>query len=84
MKKYRGYYIDHVVFNSQSDIDKFIIEDRKKAIRKYSKMMNNDRYTPGELITLTGWITDIERLLHNEDRLSWSEIEQIEIEAAKV
>ena len=35
MKKYRGYYIDHVIFHSEADIDSHI---KNHAIEQYQMM----------------------------------------------
>lgn len=35
MKQYRGYYIDHMVFNTKADIDAFI---RKQMVEHYKML----------------------------------------------
>ena len=35
MKQYRGYYIDHVIFNSTAEIDAFI---KKQAVEHHNRL----------------------------------------------
>lgn len=76
MTKYKGYYIDKVVFNNKEEIDAFI---KKQTIDKYKtlcKMFANNASTG--LISL---MHPYEERLHNEFGLSYEEIEALEIEA---
>lgn len=76
MKQYKGYYIDKVIFHSESDIDAFI---KRETIRKYQmfcKMFADNASM--ELIVI---MRPYEERLHNEFGLSYEEIEQLEIEA---
>lgn len=76
MKQYKGYYIDKVIFNNETEIDAFI---KKQTIEKYQllcKMFTNDACM--ELVTM---MTPYEERLHNEFGLSYEEIEQLEIKA---
>lgn len=79
MKKYKGYYIDKVIFNNEKEIDDFI---KKQTIEKYQnlcKMFANDACM--ELVTM---MQPYEDKLHNEFGLSYDEIEELEIEALKI
>ena len=76
MKQYKGYYIDQVIFNNETEIDAFI---KKQTIEKYQqlcKMFANDA-----CMALIVMMTPYEERLHNEFGLSYEEIEQLEIEA---
>ena len=76
MKKYKGYYIDHVVFNSKADIDTFIKEE---TIAKYKKLAKMFSQKPSmELVT---YMQPYMAKLHDECGLSYDEIEALEIEA---
>ena len=77
MTKYKGYYIDHVVFNSKKDIDEFCKNELIKSIKKYTDMMFCDRYDASQKMVLAGWIADREHLLHDEYGMSYEEIEAI-------
>lgn len=79
MSRYRGYYIDHVVFNSREDIDKRIKAERISKLKKYTAMLNCPRYSRNEIMDVMGCMMDIERNLVHEDGLTWEEIEQLEI-----
>ena len=75
MTKYRGYYIDGVVFNSKSEIDEFV----KKAIidkaRQFNRMLMCKRYTESQMIQISDEITIRERRLHDEFNMSYEDIE---------
>lgn len=76
MKQYKGYFIDHVIFNNEKEIDAFL---KKQTIEKYQtlcKMFGNKACM--ELIEI---MTPYEERLHNEFGLSYEEIEQLEIQA---
>lgn len=80
MNRYRGYYIDHVVFNSREDIDKQVKKDRIRKLEKYTAMLDSPRYSSAEIMTIMSYMMDVERLLVSEDGLTWEDIEQLEIE----
>lgn len=76
MTKYKGYYIDKVVFNNKAEIDAFI---KKQTIEKYQTLCRMfARNSSMELIAMMQPYAD---RLHNEFGLSYEEIEQLEIEA---
>lgn len=79
MIKYRGYYIDHVVFNSKKDIDEHCKNELIAGIKKYIEMMFSSRYSASEKMTLSQWVSDREKQLHDEFGMSWEEIEELEI-----
>lgn len=78
MKKYRGYYIDGVIFHSESEIDAFI---KKQAIEHYKMLCAMFANKPS--IELSVMMCDKADYLHNVLGLSYAEIEDIEIEAIK-
>ena len=79
MTKYRGYYIDHVVFNSKKEIDEFCKNELIAGIKEYTKMMFSSRYSASEKLTLSQWVSDREKQLHEEFGRSGEEIEELEI-----
>ena len=76
MKKYRGYYIDKVVFNNAAEIDAFI---KKQAIDRFIKL--NKIFASH--LTMEASIACSEQAdrLHNQFGFSWEEIEAMEIQA---
>ena len=79
MKQYKGYYIDHVVFNSEADIDNFI---KEQAIDRYKMMcrMFAEHDAGMEMSILMSEQAD---RLHNQFGMDYNEIEAIEIEVFK-
>ena len=78
MTKYRGYYIDHVVFNSKKDIDEHIKNELIAGVKKLMKMFLNTRYTAEEKMFISASITAKEQALQKECGLTGAEIEEIE------
>ncbi len=76
MKKYRGYYIDGVYFNSKEDIDKFIEEQAVLKFKKYNKYFSE--HPSMEASMLCSQQSDI---LHNQFGYSYERIEELELEA---
>ena len=76
MTQYKGYYIDHIYFNSKYEIDDYI---KQKAIDEYQRRI---RYFANHS-TMEVSIFCIEQadLLHNNFGFSYEEIEAIEIAA---
>ena len=74
MVKYKGYYIDHVVFNSKADIDKFVKEEAIKAYEKACRYFA--KHPTMEACESCMRKADV---LHNEYGLGYTEIEKIEI-----
>lgn len=77
MKKYKGYYIDGVIFNSEREIDAFI---KKQAIENYKMLCAMFADKPS--MELNAMMCDKAKFLR-ECGLSYDEIEEIEIEAIK-
>ena len=76
MKQYKGYYIDKVIFNNETEIDAFI---KKQTIEKYQQLCK--MFADNSCMELIVMMAPYEEKLHNEFGLSYEEIEQIEIEA---
>lgn len=79
MKRYKGYYIDGVVFNSKADIDNMIKEETIKKIRMFHDMLFKfeKRYTVPEQLKICEEISIREKRLHDEYGMSWEDIEEI-------
>ncbi len=75
MKQYRGYYIDHIYFNSKNEIDAFI---RERSIRSYKKSV--EMFCREASVELSAIMADKADILVRECGLTWYEIEAIEIE----
>lgn len=76
MKNYKGYYIDHVIFHSETEIDTFL---KKQAIEKYRMLCQMFAEKPS--MELNVIMCDHSDRLHNVFGLGYDEIENIEIEA---
>lgn len=76
MRKYKGHYIDKVIFNSEAEIDEFI---KKEAIREYKIRCQVFAINKNAEAGLYSY--EQAEKLHNEFGISWEELEQMEIEA---
>ena len=79
MTQYKGYYIDHIIFNSKADIDNF---RKEQAINRY-KMMCEMFARQDAGMELSILMSEQADLLHNQFGMDYNEIEAIEIEAYK-
>lgn len=77
MKQYKGYYIDHVFFNSEADIDEHIKAQTIKSYKIACEMFA--RHADMEHSIYASEIAD---RLHDLG-LSWDEIEKIENDACQ-
>ena len=76
MKQYKGYYIDHVVFDSEADIDARVKSDLIKRMQKLNRMaIENVSYA---LVAVAEAMRCANRL-HDEYGMSYVEIEALEI-----
>jgi hypothetical protein len=74
MKKYKGYYIDHIYFNSKEEIDEFI---KSEAVNAYRKSVEYFANHPS--MEASSYSSDKADRLVNEFGFSWEEVEAIEI-----
>ena len=72
--KYKGYYIDHVIFNSKEDIDRFILNQAIEAYKMAVKMFMDDHSMASSVFA------DRKADTLNRLGMTWEEIEAIEIE----
>jgi hypothetical protein len=79
MTQYKGYYIDHIIFNSKADIDNF---RKEQAINRY-KMMCEMFARQDAGMELSILMSEQADRLHNEFGMDYNEIENIEIEVFK-
>lgn len=79
MTQYKCYFIDHIIFNSKTDIDTFI---KEQAIDRYKMMcrMFAEHDAGMELSILMSEQADY---MHNVCGMDYNEIEEIEIEVFK-
>lgn len=76
MKQYKGYYIDHVIFNSTAEIDAFI---KKQAVEHHNRLSKMFSERPS--MELSSMMSDSADRLHNLFSFSYEEIEEMEIAA---
>ena len=76
MKKYKGYYIDHIGFNSKQEIDEFI---KAQAVERFRWLC---RYFADHPSMEASIICDNQaQHLHDCFDFDWDTIEKIEIDA---
>ena len=75
MMKYKGYYIDGVVFNSKEQIDNFVKSEVIRKARQFNEMLASGRYNAGQMLELADEITIREKRLHDEFNMNYDEIE---------
>ena len=78
MTSYKGYYIDHVSFNSKAEIDAFI---KEQAIRGYQNACRVF-YEKADM-AIAAYMAEKEKQLHDVYGLTWEQIEEIEINVYK-
>lgn len=79
MRRYKGYYLDGVIFKTESEVDEMIKNEIIRKIRIFHDMLFNhgERYTPYEQMKICEEITNREKRLHDEYSMSWEDIEEI-------
>lgn len=75
MKKYKGYYIDHITFNSEAEIDAFL---KEQAIKGYKQAVWF--FCKESTMEASIYATEKAEYLHKQFGMSWNELEAIEIE----
>lgn len=78
MKKYKGYYIDHVYYHSEAEIDEAI---KQREINNYK--MRCEIFAMRKTMEASIFADEQAEKLNREYGISWEELEQIEIEAYK-
>lgn len=78
MKKYKGYYIDKVFFNNESEIDEFV---KQQEIREYK--IRCQIFAINKNMGASIYADEQAEKLNREYGISWEELEQMEIEAYK-
>lgn len=73
MTKYKGYYIDHVIFSSKAEIDDYL---KQSAINTYKTACKWFAEQP--CMEAAKYAADKAEALHKVHGLTWSEIEEIE------
>lgn len=76
MTQYRGYYIDHVVFNSKADIDKFV---KEQAVERFAKL--NKYFAEHPSMEACAMCSRQAEHLHKTFGFSYEEFEEMEIMA---
>lgn len=78
MTKYKGYYIDGVVFKNKAEIDEFIKQSILDRLQIFFSMFNSDRYSAKEKFAISCEIAIREKRLNTEFGMSYAEIEKFE------
>lgn len=78
MKKYKGYYIDHVSFNSEEEIDDFL---KQKAIEYYK--ITCQVFAIQKTVEASLYMDEQAQKLNKKYGISWEELEEMTIEAYK-
>lgn len=78
MKRYKGYYIDGVVFNNETEIDAFLEESAVKSFEQSVRLFAKNPSTEASM-----WQTGRAENLHHKYGYTWAEIERLEIEVLK-
>ena len=73
MKQYKGYYIDHIHFNSESEIDDFIKQQEVNLFIRYNKSFASNPTMEASIVC-----SDQADRLHNIFGFSYEELEEIE------
>ena len=76
MRKYRGYYIDHVYFNSTKEIDAYL---KEQAVRKFLKACKYFYEHPTMEASI--YQTEASRSLIKQHGFTPAEVEELEIQA---
>lgn len=79
MKQYKGYYIDNVIFNNESEIDKHIenkaVEAYMIAVKLFMKECN---------IEYSMYVNEKAENLVNNFGYTWEQVEELEIKFMSV
>lgn len=78
MRKYKGYYIDKVIFNNEDEIDEFI---KSEAIRDYKQSV--ELFVNHSTIENSIYCDDKAEILVNQFGFTWEQIEELEIQVMK-
>lgn len=76
MKKYKGYYIDKVIFNNEEEIDEFV---KQQEIREYK--IRCQVFAISKSMAASIYADEQAEKLSKEYGISWEELERMEIEA---
>ena len=77
MMKYKGFYIDHVIFNSKQEIDEHIKSDNIKKMQKLIRMGLN--YSDAGMTMAAFAEADrVARFLVSECGMTYSEVEALQ------
>ena len=77
MTQYKGYYIDHVIFNTKKEIDEKIKSDGIKAMQKFVRMGLNAS-DAGYMMAAFKEADNRARFLHDQCGMEWGEIEALQ------
>lgn len=78
MKSYKGYYIDHIIFNTTEEIDNFIKNQNVEHFVNLNKM-----FTERPSIELSLMCSEQADYLHNSFGFSYEELEELETSCMK-
>ena len=76
MTQYKGYYIDHIHFNSKDEIDSHI---KQQAVEAYQRLIRH--FADHSTMAVSIKCSEAADRLHNIFGFSYEEIEELEIAA---
>ena len=76
MAQYKGYYIDHIHFNSKAEIDAHI---KQQAVEAYQRLIRY--FADHSTMAVSIKCSEAADRLHNTFGFSYEEIEELEISA---
>lgn len=74
MKQYKGYYIDNVIFNNESEIDKHI---ENKAVEAYKIAV--ELFCKEKSLEYAAYVNEKAENLVNNFGYTWEQVEKLEI-----
>ena len=78
MTQYKGCYIDHVIFNSKADIDRFL---KEKAVEAYKIAVEIFAFRRNMESSI--YMMEKAEVLVGQYGYTWDQVEEIEIEVYK-
>lgn len=78
MKQYKGYYIDHIIFNNTEEIDNFLKEQALNSYKLACELFVNNSTMANSI-----YCDEKAQRLVNEFGYTWEQVEELEIEYMK-
>lgn len=72
MRKYKGHYIDGVLFNNEKEVDKFIENELVRNLKHSVECFNREHS-----LSNADWVHDCEQALVHNCNYTWDEVENL-------